>query len=197
MNFLMMAAHDTITSSVTSTMYELAKNQSWQEKLREEIIALNLHNALPYDRLGDLPLTEMLFKEVLRLHAPVPAFPRRAIQNFSFGGFDIPAGTMIGLNPLFTHQMPEVWDKPEVFDPMRFKPEEVAKRHKYAWVPFGGGAHMCLGLHFAYMQAKVFLFHMLQSYSIHLEDGYEADWRPWPIYKPGDGLPITIKPLSA
>lgn len=196
MNFLMMAAHDTITSSVTSMIYELARNPDWQEKLRAEMFALEEDGDFPHARLNDVPLADMAFKEVLRLHAPVPALPRRAIKDFEFGGYKIPAGTMVGLNPLFTHRMADIWPDPLKFDPMRFTAEEIAKRHKYAWIPFGGGAHMCLGLHFAYMQAKVFLYHFLTTHKVTLEDGYEAQWRPWPIYKPQDGLPVIIEPLT-
>ncbi|MGD8325669.1 MAG: cytochrome P450 [Sphingomonadales bacterium] len=197
MNFLMMAAHDTITSSVTSMVYELAKHPEWQEKLRTEMQALEQDGYFPYDKLNDVPLTEMAFKEVLRLHAPVPALPRRAIRDFEFKGHKIPAGTMVGLNPLFTHRMEDVWPDPDKFDPMRFTTEETAKRHKYAWIPFGGGAHMCLGLHFAYMQAKVFFYHLLTTHKVELEANYKPSWRPWPIYKPGDGLPIRLSPLKS
>ena len=108
-------------------------------------------------------LTEMAFKEALRLKPPVPSMPRRAIRDFTFKGYAIPAGTMVGVNPLFTHHMPEIWPEPEKFDPMRFTDEAQRNRHRFAWVPYGGGAHMCLGLHFAYMQAKCFARHFLQN----------------------------------
>ena len=110
-----------------------------------------------------MPLTEMAFKEAMRMKPPVPSIPRRAIRDFTFKGYAIPAGTMVGVNPLFTHHMPEIWPEPETFDPLRFTDEAQRNRHRFAWVPFGGGAHMCLGLHFAYMQAKCFARHFLQN----------------------------------
>ena len=61
--------------------------------------------------------------------------------------------------------------------------------------PFGGGAHMCLGLHFAYMQVKILLAHLLSRYQIEIEAGYAPEWQPWPIPKPKDGLKVTFKPL--
>ncbi len=121
-----------------------------------------------------MPLSEMAFKEALRLKPPVPSMPRRAVRDFTFKGFAIPAGTMVGVNPLFTHHMPEIWPDPDTFDPMRFTDEAQRNRHRFAWVPFGGGAHMCLGLHFAYMQAKCFARHFLQNLSVSLEPGYTA-----------------------
>ena len=197
MNFLMLAAHDTLTSSVSSLVYLLAKNPEWQDKLRNEMQGLGLppRAPLPYDRLGELELLEMAFKEAMRINPPVPSMPRRAVRDFTFKGFHIPAGTRVGINALYTHRMPEVWPEPEKFDPMRFTDEEVRKRHKYAWVPYGGGAHMCLGLHFAYMQAKCFFYHLLTTSRVTVAPGYAPQMQMWPIPRPKDGLPIKIERL--
>jgi cytochrome P450 len=197
MSFLMMAAHDTLTSSLTSFIGVLAANPQWQQKLRDEVFALGLDAAAPtsFDNLEAMPLTEMAFKEALRMKPPVPSIPRRAIRDFSFKDFAIPGGTMVGVNPLYTHHMPAIWPDPESFDPMRFTEAAQRNRHRFAWVPFGGGAHMCLGLHFAYMQAKCFARHFLQNLSVSLEPGYNPQWQMWPIPKPRDGLRVTIKPV--
>ena len=202
MNFLMMAAHDTITSSATSLIYHLAANPAWQEKLREEIFAVTggpdgqgNPRGLDYDDLAKLELTEMAFKESLRMIPPVPSMPRRALRAFEYGGYRIPAGAMVGINIHWTHHSADYWDNPAVFDPMRFTPEQVRARHKYAWVPFGGGAHMCLGLHFAYMQVKILLAQLLQRYRIEVEAGYAPAWQDWPIPQPKDGLKVTFKSL--
>jgi cytochrome P450 len=192
MNFLMMAAHDTITSSLTSTVALLGAHPDWQEKLRAEMP----HGAtLPYDKLGALELTDYTFKEALRMIPPVPSIPRRALKDFTFKGFHIPAGAGVGINPIYTHMMPDVWENPQHFDPMRFTPDKVRDRHKYAWVPFGGGAHMCLGLHFAYMQVKIFLFHLLTTHKIVTPPGRKTDWQLWPIPRPRDGLPVRLERL--
>ena len=68
-------------------------------------------------------------------------------------------------------------------------------RHKYAWVPFGGGAHMCLGLHFAYMQVKILMAQLLQRYRIEAADGYDPAWQAWPIPQPKDGLKVAFRAL--
>ena len=202
MNFLMMAAHDTITSSATSLIYHLAANPEWQEKLRAEIFAVTggpdasgEPRPLAYDDLGKLDLTEMAFKESLRMIPPVPSMPRRALRGFEFGGYHIPAGAMVGINVYWTHHSEEYWDNPFAFDPLRFTPDQVKARHKYAWVPFGGGAHMCLGLHFAYMQVKILLAQILQRYRIEAAEGYDPEWQDWPIPQPKDGLKVTFAPL--
>ncbi|MCS6987340.1 MAG: cytochrome P450 [Sphingomonadaceae bacterium] len=195
MNFLMMAAHDTLTSSLTSLVYFLGRHPDWQERLRAEVDAVRARHGdrLPDAALPELEECEMAFKEALRLIPPVPMIPRRAIRDFEFMGYRIPAGAGVGVNPMYTHMMPEHWPEPQKFDPERFTPQKSANRHKYAWVPFGGGAHMCLGLHFAYMQAKCFLFHLLGARRIELAPGYEADFAMVPIPRPRDGLPVTLR----
>lgn len=197
MNFLMMAAHDTITSSATSLIYLLAKHPEWQAKLRDELrgIVGSPGAELDYADLGKPELTDMAFKEGLRMIPPVPSIPRRALRSFEYGGYTIPAGARVGINPHMVHHMEEHWPDPDRFDPMRFTPDKVKARHKYAWVPFGGGAHMCLGLHFAYMQIKILMAHMLTRYQIEVEDGYAPDWQAWPIPQPKDGLKVTLKSL--
>ncbi|WP_370031286.1 cytochrome P450 [Qipengyuania mesophila] len=201
MNFLMMAAHDTITSSATSLLWLLAKHPEWQEKLRQEVEAVTggadaqgKPRDLAYDDIGKLELTEMAFKEALRFIPPVPSMPRRALRDFDFGGYRIPAGTPVGINIHWTHHSDEYWDEPEKFDPLRFTPDKVKARHKYAWVPFGGGAHMCLGLHFAYMQVKILMAQLLPRYRVELTDG-DPEWQAWPIPKPKDGLKIALRSL--
>ncbi len=197
MNFLMMAAHDTITSSVTSMVWYLAREPEWQQKLREECLsAAPAGQALGYDDLGKLERTEMFFKEVLRMIAPVPSIPRRALRDFTFGGYGIPAGAAVSVSPAFTHQMEEYWPDPERFDPLRFTPDQVKARHRFAWVPFGGGAHMCLGLHFAYMQMKIVVHHMLTQMRVEVADGYAPEWQAWPIPKPKDGLKVRMVGLK-
>jgi cytochrome P450 len=197
MSFLMMAAHDTLTSSLTSFVYYLAANPNWQEKVREEIRGPGLapDDPLPFDRLDDLVLAEMSFKEAMRLIPPVPSIPRRAVRDFEFKGFRIPAGTGVNVDPLFTHHMPKLWPEPERYDPMRFSQQASRDRHKFAFVPFGGGAHMCLGLNFAYMQAKCFTWHFLHKFRVSVASDYEPGWRMWPIPYPNDGLLVTLAPV--
>ena len=196
MSFFMMAAHDTLTSSLTSLIYRLAANPDWQDKVRGELRGLGLKSGepLPFARLDELALTEMAFKEAMRMTPPVPSIPRRAVRPFEFKGFRIPGGVGVGVNPLHTHHMPDLWPDPDRYDPTRFSDEASRGRHKFAFVPFGGGAHMCLGLNFAYMQAKCFAWHFLDSVRVDIAPRYVPDWRMWPIPFPPDGLEVTLTP---
>ena len=196
MNFLMMAAHDTITSSATSLVMLLGRDTEWQDRLRAEVASLGSNDgSIPHGQLDRLVETEWAFKESLRLMPPVPSIPRRALRDFEYGGYHIPAGTFVGVNTAYTHHMAEHWPDPDCFDPLRFTPEASKGRHRFAWVPFGGGAHMCIGLHFATMQIRILMAHLLSRYRIELAPGAGEAWEIFPIPKPRDRLPLTFVPV--
>ena len=94
--------------------------------------------------------------------------------------------------------MPEHWKDPERFDPDRFAvPREEQKAHRFVYKPFGGGAHGCLGLVLAEMQAKVFFWNLLRRYRLLLEKPnapYDLAFKPMPM--PKDGLRIVLEPLG-
>ena len=193
MVFLMMAAHDTTTSSLTSMMYELARHPEWQERVRAECQALGK----PYAEFDDAPALEQLtwvMKETLRRYPPLPVIPRVATEDFEWEGYTIPAGTMVVVSPIVTHHMPEWWADPFTFDPLRYSPERAEDtRHTHSWIPFGGGVHMCLGLRFAESQIRAVMHQLLLRYRWSVADGYEMPVQQAPISKPKDGLPIRIE----
>ncbi|KPF78565.1 cytochrome [alpha proteobacterium AAP81b] len=196
MNFLMMAAHDTTTSSITSVVHFLGLHQDWQDRAREEVRGIRTRlggGPLTPESLAEFEIVEMIFKESLRLIPPVPSMPRRALRDFVFMNHAIPAGTRIGINPMLTHRLPDIWPDPERFDPTRFTADNIRTRHKYAWVPFGGGPHMCLGLHFAYMQVKAFFYTLLADHRIVHDPAYRQEFSMFPIPKPRDGLPLRVE----
>ena len=135
MIFLMMAAHDTTTSTLTTMFYCLAKHPEWQERLRDEALALPEAH-LGFDQLADAERTEWVMKESLRLYPPLTSIPRKAARDCHFGGFQIPKGTPVGISPIHTHHLPELWTEPTRFDPERFSPGRAEhKRHAYAFLP--------------------------------------------------------------
>ncbi len=195
--FLMMAAHDTTTSALSNTVLELALHPDWQARLREEMLALD-KPALDYQDLERLPLLDHFFNEVLRLHSPVPMSTRRTVREVRLAGHAIPAHTIVEVAPTFTHHMPEWWPNPEQFDPERFSPERAEnKRHSFSFMPFGGGAHKCIGLHFAGLQSKCFLHQLLLKYRVTVADGYAQRLKvtELPFPHPADGLPIGLAPI--
>jgi cytochrome P450 len=196
MAFLMMAAHDTTTSTLCSITYELARNPAWQERVREECRGLG-SETLAFDQMESLQSLTWTMKEALRLYPPLPVIPRVATEAFSFGGHEIPKDSMIVISPIHTHRMQEWWDSPDRFDPERFSPARAEhERHSHSWVPFGGGAHMCLGLRFAELQVKAVLHQLLQRFRIRVPAGYKMPVQQAPISKPRDGLPIQLEAIG-
>ena len=196
--FLMMAAHDTTTSALTTIAYALARHIGWQERLRQA--AAGLGKPVPaFEDLPALEPMELVLHEALRMYPPLPSIARRAVKDCEIHGFRIPANTPVGVYPLFTHRDPQWWTRPDDFDPTRFEPGRFGparaedRRHPFAWVPFGGGAHMCLGLHFAEMQVKAVLAALLQRWRLGIAEGYQAPYQMAPIAKPRDGLPMTLQ----
>ncbi|MCX2982578.1 cytochrome P450 [Halieaceae bacterium IMCC14734] len=197
MLFLMMAAHDTTTSTLTSMTYALARHPEWQERLREEARGLQLEH-LDYAHLDGLPLVERVMKEALRMYPPLSTLPKYSLNAFEYAGYTVPANSMIATYPIHTHYMEEYWPEPTRFDPERFSEGRAEqKNHPYCWIPFSGGAHMCIGLHFAIMQVKLVMFEMLKQYQWSVPEGYTMPVQQSPISKPRDDLPITLKPLQS
>lgn len=195
MIFLMMAAHDTTTSTLCSMTYELARNPEWQERLREESRALQCEHP-GFDALAELPHLTHAMHETLRLYPPLPVMPRVAEREFEFEGYIIPANTMVVVAPIHTHYMPEWWEAPEQFDPTRFAPERAEHmRHTHSWVPFGGGPHMCIGRRFAEGQVRSIMHQMLLRYEWSVPEDYRMPVQQAPISVPRDGLPIRLTRL--
>ena len=195
MIFLLMAAHDTTTSALTSMVWALAQYPDWQEKLRQEMATLPEPH-LQYADKDQLEQTAWVFKEALRLFPPVPFIGRRAVRDCEVGGLDIPANSALSVCSLVTHYLPEFWTDPQEFDPARFSAERREdRRHSHSWYAFGGGAHTCLGMHFADLQVKAFLHQFLRRFRVSLPQHYELRMRPIPIPKPHDGLPVHLAAL--
>jgi len=195
MIFLMMAAHDTTTSTLTSMTYELARHPAWQERLREESRALGSEPP-SFEELDRLTGIGMVLKETLRRYPPLPVIPRVATADFEFGGYRIPARSMVVVSPIHTHHMEEWWDDPFRFDPERFAEDRAEfEGHSHRWIPFGGGGHHCIGFRFAETQVKLVMHQLLQRYRWSVPAGYRMPVQQAPISKPRDGLPIRLERL--
>jgi len=194
-SFLLFAAHDTTTSTLNHVLLYTAQYPEWQEKLREEARSLN-KDYLDYEDLDKVELMEYVFKESLRLAPSVSIMQRRTTKDTVIGGHEIPADTIVYVPPVYNHYMPEFWSNPMKFDPMRFSPErEEHKSHSFAYMPFGGGAHKCIGMHFANMIVKCFMHQFLLNYEWTLPENYNPKMESFPLPKTADGLPVILKKI--
>jgi len=192
-SFLLFGAHDTTTSALTHIMYRLAVHQDWQERVRKEAQALG-KKFLAYEDLEKMTSMNLVFDEVLRLHPSVQLMTRRTVRECEIGGYRVPANTMIYIPPTYNHKMEKYWTNPEKFDPERFSDERAEhKKHPFQYVAFGGGAHKCIGMHFARMQAMLFMHQMVLKYQFSTPPNYFPKMVYVPLPKPADDLPLILK----
>jgi len=192
-SFLLFGAHDTTTSALTHVMYRLAVHQDWQDKVRKESQDLG-KKYLSYEDIENLRSLNLVFDEVLRLHPSVQLMTRRTVRECEIGGYRVPAHTMIYIPPMMNHKMEKYWSNPEKFDPERFNEERAEhKKHPFQYLPFGGGPHKCIGMHFARMQALLFMHQMLLKYQFSAPENYFPKMVYVPLPKPADDLPLKLK----
>ena len=183
MIFLLMAAHDTSTITLTAMMQHLGQHPEWQDRCRAEVLAGSA-----------LPSLDLVMRESMRLVTPVPVVARQAVKDTSVMGHRIPAGTYVMTAPVFTHHSAEVWPDPERFDPERFAEDRREdKVHRYAWHPFGGGVHKCLGMHFGGAEVLTVMSHLLRRFEWSVDPSYTCpiDYTSLPF--PADGLPVDLR----
>ncbi|HEX8573488.1 MAG TPA: cytochrome P450 [Allosphingosinicella sp.] len=193
--FVVAASFDTLSSGTVATLHYLAANPDWQDAVRDELCS-RIPDPASID-MADLNRCELAacaIKESLRLNAAAPVLWRRSVRPFEFGGHAFPEGTITGVNPMLTHLLPEIWEDPLRFDPLRFSPERSRGRHRFAFIPFGGGAHGCLGANFAYLQVRALLRSLLDRHELVPDRGPSPRWYHWPNCRPRGTLRIGLRP---
>ena len=191
MIFLMMAAHDTSTITTSTMLQHLGQHPEWQERCREESWELGDEPTL--EELEQLTSLDLVMKESLRLRAPVPMLARSAVKDTVVQGVRVPAGSHVAVGVQLSHLLPELWKEPEVFDPDRFGPERREdKSHRYAWSPFGGGVHKCIGLYFAGAEVKAIMHRLLRTHRWSVDPSYVAPLDNHSLPFPKDGQPLDL-----
>jgi cytochrome P450 len=196
MIFLLMAAHDTSTSTVSTAMYYLGRHREWQERARAEIRALGPDPTV--QQLSELHDLDMVIKECQRMVAPVPVVARLAVKDTEVAGRPVAAGTQTAVCLQLSHYLPEYWTRPETFDPERFSPERAEHRsHRFAWAPFGGGVHKCLGMAFSDIEVRTLLAQLLARFRWAVPPDYVPPMSNVSLPYPKDGLPVDLRLLPA
>jgi|GEM_PF-1026243 len=200
---ILFAAHDTTASSLAMIFWLLARHPDWQDRLRERCQAVYKHTGskqLAYEDLDKLPELEWTFKEALRIYSPLQLLPRRSVREFEFEGQRIPANAAVYLVPQAVHFDPKYFPSPKLFDPARFSKTETGGDNKnpFAFIPFGKGSHMCLGMHFAHMEIKAVLYQLLLTKQLRLDSlDTEASLalEYLPIVRPRKPMIVHFDPL--
>jgi cytochrome P450 len=191
---LLFAGHDTTTSTVTFLFYELSRNPAALPPLLEELDdVLEGQRPTAAQLVAGLPQLEMVMDETLRMYPPAWIGPRRAVEGYEFEGRTVPSGARVNYCSWASHHLADVFDEPFVFHPDRFSPANKAMLPKGAYVPFGGGSRMCIGMRFGQLEIKAIAATLLQRFTLDLQPGYRLRIREMPTLSPREGLPMTVR----
>ena len=165
---MFIAGHETTANAMSWLWTILSSNSDIREKIEQEVDEVLGDRKPEASDFANLPYCLKAFKETMRLYPPVPILPRQVENDTTLGDYLIKGGSGVLFSPHLLHRHTEFWDAPEVFDPNRFDKSEERKRHTYAYLPFGGGARVCIGNNFALMEAVFIIAMTTQRFRVKL-----------------------------
>ena len=191
---IFVAGHETTASAMTFAFYVLSQRPDWERKLHAELADV-LGGRPPTE--ADLPklgLTRRIIEETMRLYPPAPGLSARVAQEADeVAGVRIPKGGAVVVSSWVLHRHRKLWRDPERFDPDRFLPEQSAGRHRFAYLPFGGGPRVCIGQMLAMTEATLILATLAQRFRLRLRPGHRVAIQSRVTIRPRDGLPMTLE----
>jgi retinoid hydroxylase len=165
---LLFAGHESTSLFMFWSLYSLALYPEWRHIVHSEILETSQFN--PLEQLKQQTNLNNFTLEVERLYGPLYFLPRGIVKDCEYQGFQLPRGWLVMASPMLTHRLPSIFSDPFKFDPLRFAPpREEHKKHPFALVGFGGGAHHCLGKELAKMEISIFLTHLIRDYDWSLD----------------------------
>ncbi|XP_056647978.1 cytochrome P450 6a2-like [Diorhabda sublineata] len=166
------AGFDTSSSALNFSLYELARNQDIQDKLRNEIqdTLKKSDGKLTYDTLNQMSYLQQVIDESLRLYPSVPILQRKSVKEYTLRDTDkvLEKGTLITIPIISLHRDHEYFPNPLQYDPDRFSPENKHTLNQDCYLPFGDGPRNCIGSRFGLMQVKTGLVRILSKYKVNV-----------------------------
>jgi cytochrome P450 len=192
------AGHETTAVALTFAWYLLSQHPAEEARLHAELDAVLGGRAPTAEDVPNLAYTRQVIEEAMRLYPPAPAVTgRRAAADDEICGVAVKAGDRITISPWVLHRHRTLWETPERFDPDRFSPERSAGRPRFAYMPFGGGPHICIGMGMAMMEAVLILAVLAQRYRPRLKAPQEVRLRARITLAPADGLKMRLERRAA
>ena len=189
---LFSAGHETTANALTWTFYLLSQNPQAEAALHAELDRALAGRTPDLNDLPNLPYTEMVIKEAMRVFPPVWLIPRQAIAEVAIGGYTLPKGQIIMLSPWVAHRDARFFSDPESFRPERWADGFEKQLPKGAYFPFGGGPRICIGNSFAMMEARLLLATLAQKYSLSLAPGHRVAPEPLITLRPRYGMKMDL-----
>jgi cytochrome P450 len=191
------AGHETSATGLCWIHWALSNNPSVRARLDAEVATLNgrIPNA---DDVHNLVYTQQVIEESLRLHSPIHAISRVAMEDNTVGGFFIPKGQTVVISMYAIHRQDRLYPDAERFDPERFTPEAVAARHRFAYLPFAAGHRNCIGAAQAMIELKLIVARIAQRFVLTLDPKQKVQTAPGTTMYPRYGMrmKITLAPTA-
>lgn len=165
---LLFAGHETTALALTYAVFALAQHPDAESDLHAELDASLGNDPSSVDDLPDLPFTEHVVKETMRLYPPVYAILREPTQDVELGGYRIPAGSTLTLSQYVVHRDPGLYNDPTTFRPDRWTDDLEADLPRFGYFPFAGGPRRCIGDRFAMLEARLILATIFGQYHLEL-----------------------------
>lgn len=167
--FFFIAGVEPAASAMFGALTELGKNPDIQKKVQEEIDATieKYDGKITYEIISEMKYLDQVLSEALRMHTPIGFLGRQCIKDsvLPVGNIRISKGTNLFIPIYDLHFDPKFFPDPEVFDPERFSPENKGKS-EIAYLPFGRGGRVCIGMRYARLQVLAGLLHFLRNYEV-------------------------------
>ena len=192
---LFLAGHETTADALTWAWYLLSQNPEAEAAFHDELDRVLAGRLPTFDDLPQLRFTESLFSETLRLYPPAWGIGRRALEDYPVGDFLIPARSVILMSPFVVHRDPRWFADPLTFRPERWLADDSA-RPKFAYFPFGGGARVCIGERFAWMEGTLLLAAIGQRWRLRLEPGHRVETHARITLRPKHGMRMLAEKRS-
>jgi cytochrome P450 len=194
---LFLAGHETTALSLTYALYLIARHPATEARILAEVAEVVGDRAPTEEDVARLGTTDRVVKEAMRLYPPAWVTGREVAKAFELGGRPIPVGTQIVMSQWLVHRDPRWFPNPEVFDPDRFLPEVARERPRFAYFPFGGGPRVCIGNHFAMMEATLMLAMIVRAFRVELAPFEELRFEPSVTLRPTSrGVRATLVPRA-
>jgi cytochrome P450 len=190
---LFLAGHETTAHGLVWTIYLLDKYPEMEANLFEELGQFPVAFHPELKDLPDLSYTTATIKESMRMLPPVWGIGREAVHDDLIGGYSIPHGMTVFIPIYQMHYHPEYWTEPEVFNPERFLDEELEKKNRWVYLPFGGGPRQCIGNNFAIMEMQIVVAMIMRQFKLELISAENIQLNPGVTLRPEEAVLMKIK----
>lgn len=192
---LMVAGHETSAVALAWSLWLLAKDQASQQRVRDEVRAIAGDADIGADTVEKLPFTKQVLQEAMRLFPPVAALGRQPREDTTIGPHKVLAKEPIYVAIWALHRHEKLWEEPNGFDPDRFSLEKSKNRHRCAYMPFGAGPRICIGMSFAMLEMTTILAILVREFRFAPVEGHRIELAPDFTTRAKGGLPLMVRAI--